>query len=147
MTQNSQTALVRRGLTALDHDNTLIALLHFQEAAARQPTPTILSCLGYCLAREQGELHQALTLCQGAIRDEPANPLHYLNLGRVYRLSGQKHLAILAFRKGLKFGRHQGIIDEMKRMGVRRPPVFLRLGRKHPINRFCGILLNRLGLI
>ena len=147
MTQTNLTILVRKGLAALDHDNTLIALLHFQEAAACQSTPTILSCLGYCLAREQRELHQALKLCQGAIRDEPANPLHYLNLGRVYQLSGQKHLAILAFRKGLKFGRHQGIIDVMKKLGMRRPPVFLRLGRKHPLNRYCGILLNRLGLI
>ena len=32
------------------------------------------------------------------------------------------------------------------RGGFRRPPVFPFLGRKHPLNRFVGILFSRLGL-
>jgi tetratricopeptide (TPR) repeat protein len=117
--------------------------MHFEKAAGFWQTAVVLSCLGYCLARERRDLAKALALCQEAVKQEPANPLHYLNLGRVYLLARQKHLAISSFRKGLRFGRHQGIVEELKKMGRRRRPVFRTLGRKHFLNRFFGSLLNK----
>ncbi|MFA5517194.1 MAG: hypothetical protein WDA20_12990 [Desulfuromonadales bacterium] len=137
------TDLIRQGLNALDTENTRAALDCFEKAAGHWQTAVILSCLGYCLARERRELQQALVLCKDAIRQEPANPLHYLNLGRVYLLEQKKHLAFSAFRQGLEFGRHQGLIQEMRKLGRRRRPVFRYLGRKHFLNRFFGHLRNR----
>jgi hypothetical protein len=46
----------------------------------------------------------------------------------------------------LKFSYHLGLIREIQRLGFRRPPIFPFLGRKHPLNRFVGILFTRLGL-
>ncbi len=141
------TSLIRQGLTALENENTLAALACFEKAAGQWQTAVVLSCLGYCLARERRDLPQALTLCKDAVRQEPANPLHYLNLGRVYLLARKKHLAFSAFRRGLEFGRHQGLIEEMRKLGMRRRPVFRSLGRKHFLNRFCGYLLSKCSLV
>jgi hypothetical protein len=74
------------------------------------------------------------------------NPIHYLNLGKVYLLAGKKSQAIEVFRKGLAHERHQEIIDELNRLGIRKSPVLPFLKRKNPINRYFGIILHRLGL-
>jgi hypothetical protein len=65
---------------------------------------------------------------------------------RVYtREAVYQHLALHTFRKGLKFGDHRGLIREIQRLGFRHPPVFPVLGRKHPMNRWAGILFSHLG--
>lgn len=140
------TSLVRQGLVAMEKEETLDALLHFEEAAQCRKTATILSCLGYCLALERRDLKKGLSLCQEAIRQEPGNPLHYLNLGRVYLLAHQKPFALAALRRGLEFGRHPVILKEIRNMGKRRAPVFPWLGRSHLLNKICGTLLGYLGL-
>ena len=48
------------------------------------------SYLGYCIARERGQVREAVRLCQSALNAEPNNPAHYLNLGRVYLLAKDK---------------------------------------------------------
>ncbi|MBE0599396.1 MAG: hypothetical protein IH614_19315 [Desulfuromonadales bacterium] len=146
MTHADLTSLVRQGLAALEHGNTLVALLHFEQVAGIWPNAVVFSCLGYCIARERRDLERGLHLCREALRQEPANPLHYLNLGRVYLLAQQKHLAVWTFHKGMGYGRHPGLLRILERMGRRRPPVFARLGRKHFLNRYCGMLLSGLGL-
>jgi tetratricopeptide (TPR) repeat protein len=146
MTHAHLTTLVRQGLAALDHENTLDALPHFEEAAHCRETATILSCLGYCLAHERREIEKGLALCQEAVRQEPGNPLHYLNLGRVYLAARQKPFAMAAFQRGLEFGRHPGLLREIRRMGRRQPPVFPCLRRSHVLNRCCGYILSLLNL-
>lgn len=146
MTQQDLAALVRQGLAALDEDDVPAARQLFGEAARKEPTPVVRSCLGYCLAREDHDLKKAFGMCRDALREEPANPLLHLNLGRIYLLDGNKPLAVRAFRKGLKFGRHQRLLDELARLGMRRPLIFPTLGRRHPLNRCCGFLFSRLGL-
>lgn len=145
MTHADLTNLVRQGLTALEHGNTLVALQNFEQAANFWPNAVVFSCLGYCIARERRDLDQGLHLCREAVRQEPANPLHYLNLGRVYLLARQKHLAVWAIQRGLEFGRHPALLGLAERMGRRRRPVFSRLGRKHFLNRSCGLLVSWLG--
>ncbi|MFA5517316.1 MAG: tetratricopeptide repeat protein [Desulfuromonadales bacterium] len=146
MTPDEFAALIRSGMAAIEQQNTLLGLLHFEEASRHHPTPTVLSCLGYCLASEKGLFAKARALCQEAVQQEPANSLHYLNLGRVYLLARRKDLALLAFRKGLKFGRQPAIVREMRKLGLRRPPVFAGLGRGHRLNRYCGFVFSRLGV-
>ena len=136
--------LIRQGLTALENENTLHALSCFEKAVGHWPTAVVLSCLGYCLARERADLDRALELCEKALQQEPANPLHYLNIGRIYLLAQQKHLAIFAFHKGLEFGWHPVLMREIKKLGQRRAPLFPFLGRKHALNRFFGRLRSKL---
>jgi tetratricopeptide (TPR) repeat protein len=146
MARSNLNALVRRGLAALDDNDIRTARILFEKAARQAPTPVVLSCLGYCLAHEEHDLKKAFDLCRKALRQEPGNPLHHLNLGRVYLLAGNKPQAVKAFRKGLKFGRHHRLIDEIRRLGMRRPLIFPSLGRNHLLNRYCGFVLSRLRL-
>lgn len=146
MPHSRLTALVRQGLAALDCGNTLLALPCFEEAARLTEAGTVLSCLGYCLARERRDLEQGLTLCREALRREPANPLHYLNLGRIYLLAHKKAHAMAAFRRGLEFGAYPALQAQVERLGRRRRPLFPRLGRKHFLNRYAGFFLSRLGV-
>ena len=126
--------------------NTLEPPLLFHHAFSSEAPPASLSALGLSLAANKGDLLQGIALCKEAIRLAPEDPVHYFHLGKVYLVGGKRHLALHAFRKGLKFGYHRGLVREIQRLGFRRPPIFPFLGRKHPLNRFVGIFFTRLGL-
>lgn len=138
-------SLIARGEKALASGETLVALMHFETANRLQMVPAVQSALAYCLARERRQYQQAIALCRQALEAEPAEVRHYYHLGRIYLTAGQKPLAITAFRRGLKLQRYQPIIDELRRLGVRRPPVFTSLPRDHVLNKSFGRLLSRLG--
>ena len=138
-------SLMSKGDQALAKGETLVALVHFETAARVNPTPAVQSALAYCLAKERRQYQKALGLCREALGAEPAQPRHYYHLGRIYLLAEQKTQAIAAFRRGLKQQRYQPIIDELRRLGVRKPPVFNSLPRDHILNKSFGILLTRLG--
>jgi tetratricopeptide (TPR) repeat protein len=137
--------LLRKGEQALKNGDTLVALLQFETAHAIQPLPGIKSKLAFCLAKERRQYQQAMNLCREALQAEPDNPDHYYQLSRIYLVAGQKRQAIKSLRKGLKFKRHQPIIDELNRLGARKEPVFATLPREHLLNRSVGILFTKLG--
>ena len=138
-------ALLSKGDLALQSDDTLVALLQYEMAYAMDPNPSVKAKLAYCLARERKQYQQAMALCREALEAEPNNPDHYYQLSRVYLAAGHKNKALKSLRKGLKFKRHQPIIDELNRLGYRRPPTFSSLPREHVLNRAAGILLSKLG--
>jgi tetratricopeptide (TPR) repeat protein len=138
-------ALLRKGEQALKNGDTLVALLQFETAHAIQPLPGIKSKLAFCLAKERRQYQQAMNLCREALQAEPDNPDHYYQLSRIYLVAGQKRQAIKSLRKGLKFKRHQPIIDELNWLGARKEPVFATLPREHLLNRSVGILFTKLG--
>jgi tetratricopeptide (TPR) repeat protein len=98
------------------------------------------------LAKERREFKEAADLCLAALKLEPAQAVHYLNLGRVYLAAGQKAAAIRALRRGVKFGKSRAIIEELKRLGIRKAPVVSSLPRNHPVNKHLGVLFKRLGV-
>jgi len=126
--------------------NTLDPSLLFRHSFPSEAPAASLSALGLSLATDTGDLLRGIVLCKEAIRLAPEDPVHYFHLGKVYLLGGKRHLALHAFRRGLKFSYHLGLVREIQRLGFRRPPIFPFLGRKHPLNRFVGILFTRLGL-
>lgn len=133
-----------QAITAAEEGNTLLALMHLERIPAESRPPGAWSYLGYCLARERQQYRRGQGFCQQALQQDSANSLHYLNLGRIYLLAGQKSKAIAVFRRGLKFGRDQRIIAELKGLGLRRSPVFGSLERSHFLNRLAGKLRHRL---
>lgn len=139
-------SLLRKGIAAADEGQTLVGLLHLENAVKLGSTPLLLSYLGYCSARERRQFRKGLALCQEALEAEPNNSQHYLNQGRIYLEAGQKNLAIKAFRRGLKLGKNRQIADELRLLGLRKTPVFASLPRDNPLNRFAGKLLTRLGM-
>lgn len=138
--------LFAKGLAAFKGEDTLSALVHFEKACQLEARPQFLSYLAFCLAKERGQYKKAISLCREALEREQDNQAHYLNLGRIHVLMGNKPDAILAFREGLAFGKNQEISEQLEELGARRTPVFPFLGRSHPINKFLGIVLSRLGL-
>jgi tetratricopeptide (TPR) repeat protein len=138
--------LIERGVAAAEQGNTLDALFHLESAGRSGSTPRLSSYLGYCLAKERREFKRAAELCLEALKEEPAQAVHYLNLGRVYLAAGQKAAAIRALRRGVKFGKSRPIIAELKKLGIRKEPVVASLPRSHPVNKHLGLLFKRLGM-
>jgi tetratricopeptide (TPR) repeat protein len=138
--------LFRKGLESLSRKEWTAALACFEKAAGLQNIPVHNSFLALCIARERGQTKKAVALCRATLEEEPDNPVLYLNLGKIYLMQGRTEEAIEAYRKGLSQGANEEIIAELGRIGKRRPPPLSFLGRNHPLNKYLGIILSRLGL-
>jgi tetratricopeptide (TPR) repeat protein len=154
----------QRAFRDIDCGHTLQGLFVLESSPDMLALPAGRSYRAYCIARERGQFREALRLCQSAIEAEPHNPAHYLNLGRVYLHAGDKARAIAAFWKGISkapgtepgaaaaeaaagCGREGALIlQELRRLGIRKKAPFPRLRRGHPLNRLTGRLLAALGL-
>lgn len=135
-----------RGAALLRAGNSLAALACFEKAYNIEKTPAITSCLGLCIATERGRISEAVTLCCEAIDQDPGNPLHYRNLGKVYLKAERKTDCLEILRKGLSCGDDPEISELLERIGMRKPPVFSFLPRRHFLNRYAGVIMRRLRL-
>lgn len=138
--------LLVKGIGLLRAGNSLGALACFEKAYAMEKTPAVKSFLGLCIATERGGISEAVRLCHEAIEEEPQNPLHYLNLGKVYLKSGRKSDCLVVLRKGLSSGDAPEISELLEGIGMRKPPVFSFLPRGHFLNRYAGLCLRVLRL-
>jgi tetratricopeptide (TPR) repeat protein len=139
-------ALFNKGLSCLARNEWTSALACFEKAAGLNHLPLYISFMALCIARERGQTRKAVAICLEAIEEEPDNPVIYLNLGKIYLLQGKPREAISAFRKGLSKGANDQIVEELKKVGNRRPPPLPFLKRENPINKYLGIILTRIGL-
>jgi len=146
MDDNSYIELIESGIACLNDNNRLAALACFDKAFIIGKSPELLSYLSYCIATERGQIYEALKLCNNALSQEPDNPVHYLNLGRIYLHAGKKEEALLILRKGLSFGDNQTIRSILEKIGTRGKPVFPFISRNNFLNKYVGILLHRLKL-
>jgi len=155
---------VPMAMAAIDRGDTLHGLIVLEGIPSTLATNVARSYLAYCIARERGQVQRASAICRAAIAAEPDHPAHYLNLGRVLLLAGDKSKAIAAFWRGIS--RNAGpegagaadwprsgmrreydlIMDELRRLGIRKPPPFPSLRRGHPLNKYVGKLLARIGM-
>ena len=146
MDDNSYIELIENGIAYLNDNNRLAALACFDKAFINGKSPELLSYLSYCIATERGQIYEALKLCNEALSQEPDNPVHYLNLGRIYLHAGKKEEALLILRKGLSFGDNQTIRSILEKIGTRGKPVFPFFSRNNFLNKYAGILLHWLKL-
>ncbi len=135
-----------KGVRALKQGDSLAALVCFEKAASLASRPVYSSYFGYCIAKERGQVQKGLLLCSEAIEAEPGNTVHYLNLGRIHLVTGNKPDAISVFRKGLAHGPNGEITSLLDAIGTRKPAIFSFLSRSNPINRYLGLILSKLGL-
>ncbi len=146
MTTEEVGTLADQAISEADNGNTLMALIHLEKVLKERSNPLLISYFAYCLAKERKEHRRALNLCKEAIESALPAPVLYLNLGRIFLASGHKRQALNAFRRGLKFGSHPQIIEEIKRLGLRKKVVIPGLSRNNICNRYLGLWLNRLTL-
>ena len=138
--------LFTMGMESLKNGDTGAALDYLEKAVSLERDPLYCSNLAICLAKEKREFKRAFSLCKEAIKKDPKNSLHFLNLGRVHLLANQKKDAIRIFNMGLRYGENRDIIAELNRFDRRRSPLIPFLDRGNPINKFLGKLLYSLGL-
>lgn len=138
--------LLQKGIEAAEKGYIHSAQVFLGQVAEHRKTPELHSYLAYCLAKGQGKLHSAAKICRESIRREPNNSLHYLILGRILLLSGDKGKAIGILQQGLRTGSNPLIIDEFKKLGLRKPAIIKSLKRNHPLNRMVGKLFDMIGL-
>ena len=138
--------LIQKGIEAAEKGYIHSAQVFLGQAAEQRKTPELLTYLAYCMAKGQGRMHTAAKACRDSIKREPNNSLHYLILGRILLLSGEKSKAIDAFRQGLRASPNPKIIEELRKLGLRKPAVVKSLKRNHPLNRALGKMLSMVGL-
>jgi tetratricopeptide (TPR) repeat protein len=143
---NEAEAHLEKGVELLTRGDILSALYHFEKAYAMDNSPLISSYYAFCIAKERGQLSKAVSLCNEAIRKEPQNPFLYLNLGRIYNFSNRKSEAVNILREGLQFEKNPLLVEELAKLGTRKPPVIPFLKRNNPINKYLGIIFKKLKL-
>ncbi len=138
--------MFRKALEAMNNNQQYLALNLFEKARIMDSDPLYRSAKALCVAMVRRSFSEAAHLCRDAIKSEPANPVHYLYMGKIFLLAGQKCKAIKVFQDGLKYGRNPELIAELEKLGMRKTPVFRFLPREHPLNKFSGLVLSRIGL-
>ncbi|RLB70246.1 MAG: hypothetical protein DRH06_03620 [Deltaproteobacteria bacterium] len=137
--------LLQKGIEAAEKGYIHSAQVFLGQVTEHRDTPELHSYLAYCLAKGQGRIHSAAKACRESIKREPNNSLHYLILGRILLMSGDKRKTIETFRQGLRVGPNPLIVDELKKLGLRKPVILKSLKRNHPINRALGRLFDFIG--
>jgi Flp pilus assembly protein TadD len=138
--------LVAKGQEALANDHDYLALTCFEQAIRLVWTPLACSCLAFCMAKVKRNYREATLLARKAVDFDPENPVHYKNLGRILLLAGDNEQGIQMLRQGLQYGEKLSIVQELEKLGIRKPPLFKGLPRSHPLNKSLGLFLAWLGL-
>jgi tetratricopeptide (TPR) repeat protein len=138
--------LFRRAAAAFDAGETAPALALLERALKEQAHPAWHSYLGYCIAKERGQVRRGIELCREALVVDAENPVHYLNLARIHLVTGKKGEALAVLREGMSVEENGEILALLNRLGTRKPPVLSFLSRDHFLNKILGRILSRLRL-
>ncbi len=138
--------LLNDGIKAAEVGSYAEALIVLNQAAEQIPSPIAKSYTAYCQANSDGRLSEAAIVCQESIAKERHNSVHYLILGRIFLLAGNRTKAIRTFRTGLKIDTNPLIIKELRQLGLRKEPIIEALDRGHPLNQFLGKTFAKMGL-
>jgi predicted Zn-dependent protease len=147
MIDTNHETLFKKGIESLARNEWTSALACFEKATGLRDNPIYKSYLALCIARERGQTNRAVSMCMDALESDPESSVIYLNLGKIYLMQGKPEEAIKAFRNGLGQEGNDQIVEELERIGTRRPSPLSFLKRDHPINKYLGILLARVGVV
>lgn len=136
----------QRALKELSEGQVLTALACLETALNIWDDPHWYSRLGFCIAKERGQLMHGLELCRTAIEHEPDNPDHYFYLGKIHLVTGRVEEALHALRQGMVLGGTPEIEKLLAAIGTRKPSVLPFLSRDNPLNKYLGLILGRLGI-
>jgi len=117
----------KKGLAAFIDDNFIEARVYFRQAIdierqrlVKRPQMRYLSYYGFCLAKTNRPVREAIHTCRTAALTEGRDPDLFLILGRVYRMARRYDEALKAFEQGLRVGpTHRGLRREYERVAKR----------------------------
>ncbi len=138
--------LLEQGIEVLTRGDIPSALSYFEKAFEINKSPLISSYYAFCIAKERREFSKAIALCEEAIKEDPQNPFHYLNLGRIHLLSNEKADALKIFRRGLKYGVTPQVADATVRLVAPAENVAPLLKKASPFNKYFSFILKKLRL-
>ena len=138
--------LRQKGLAAMRRELYFLARRCFTLSLTLEESAETSCELAFCQAKSGGDLQEALRLAERALASLPKHTRCHLNLGRIQILAGDKEKGLATFRKGVQLGGGQEFLADLARIGIRLPPPIKSLPRNHPLNKYLGILLHRLGL-
>jgi dihydrofolate reductase len=138
--------LRRKGVEALQRKLYFLARSCFEQALSHGDNAEVASLLAFAMAQSGTDRLKAVQLAEKALQSEPDNLIFHLNLGRVQILAGSKDSGLKTLRKGMQLGGGKEFIAELTKWGTRVPPPIPSLSRNHPLNKYLGILMHRLGL-
>ena len=136
----------QRAVDALKAGQTPSALALLERALKLKDDPSWYSYLGYCIAKERGQVRKGSDLCAESLKAEPENALHHLNLAKILVISGQKTEALGVLREGMAVGGSEELISLLGTLGTRKPPVLPFLSRDNSVNKYLGMILSKLRL-
>jgi len=136
--------LYAAGISLLKKNNLSEAILAFEEALEHDPDdPHCRSYLGLAMSMEGRKGREAVELCEAAAKADPYNSELLHNLVKVYMACNKRRKAHGVLSRARRIdARHTGLMDTMKTMGSRRPPVLGFLPRGHALNRTLGKVLS-----
>ena len=138
--------LYRQGLAQLVLNRPEEALWSFRSALKlfrscnALPSWRCLSYFGLSLALTNGAaMPEAVRACESALKNDKYDGQLYVNLGRVYLLTGRRAKAIQTFERGVQMDGDLPELHQALREADRRtPPVLPMLSRSHPLNVYLG---------
>jgi tetratricopeptide (TPR) repeat protein len=136
----------RKGLGALSENRPEAASKYFRQALDLERDRSksrldmrYLSYYGLSLAQAGLSTQIALQACKTAVFKQNGDPVLFLNLGRVYAITGKPVRAMEAFERGLRLAPdHKILKKELAKLDRRSRPALPFLDRSHPVNRWIG---------
>jgi tetratricopeptide (TPR) repeat protein len=130
------------------------AVILLRDAIEQYPDNSVLfSYYGCFEAVVNKNYEHGINTCKKAIEtlkermplgEEFFSPVFYLNLGRAYLAAGKRKDANDTFQKGIKIDAENiDLLEELKRLGMRRKHTVSFLKRSHPINKYIGMFLHK----
>lgn len=141
-------ALFERGRSMVEGNDLSSALALLRTAYASNGNDAkVRSWYGLCVGLEERDFDAAVALCQSAAKQEFFNPDLYLNLARLYLGFGFKAEGVRYLRRGLMIDpAHAAILQALRELGDRSPPVLGFLPRRHPVNRWLGAVRHTVAI-
>ncbi|MBN1550662.1 tetratricopeptide repeat protein [bacterium] len=141
----------QKGMTYFKRQQYDKALSCFRKAVAcenitelRDTDPLYLSYYGIALATARSKFDVAKKLCNIAVSRGKEHPEVFLNLGKVYEVSGNKTMAINTYRAGYReHNTNADLYGALQRLNPRGKSLIPFLDRDHFLNKYSGLLLRR----
>jgi Flp pilus assembly protein TadD len=133
-------AILARGRALLLEGDAEGAMQHLRPAFDDDPAHAqVRSHYGLALGLARRRYHEALDLCQSAVKQEFFNPDLYANVARLNLAYGFKAEALRYLRRARMIDpANQAIQELFEQLGARSQPVLRFLPRRHLLNRWLG---------
>jgi tetratricopeptide (TPR) repeat protein len=146
---------IQEAKALIKRNNQKEALKLLTDALEHYPSnPFIWSYKGYLEAVVNKNYSKGVNTCRHAFKilkeqvpfgEEFFSPILYLNMGKAYLAASKRKEAYASFQKGLEIDKeNRALLNELKRLGIRRQPLLPFLKRSNPLSKYLGKLSHKL---